>query len=250
MLCPKQAYCMNRTLSAPLKWQKYLLLVVFDLLDYRELTREVRRYSIDDVASISDELRRRLERSAKSESQLIVVKLVSPEAVGALPNLRISDLGDLRHLPGFVRRKVRDVTEIWFCETQFRHSLMNVAGRIRFQLGDEVPHQIVEQIWNYSPRILEYFGQPIPSDFPCSYARATRRDWGWSYTVDAIAPVGDTSAARLRSDLTCVLRTVERRRERISRFLSYLSDLGATAVSLEYKNGRRSLLVHRLGYGH
>jgi hypothetical protein len=217
----------------PLKWKKYLKLIEYDLISIEELRRDIKRFKIDDAASLLRGLREELQQDADSgRSSLYVVKLVSLNQSGQLPNLRVQSPEDLINFDKFLRGKSRFI-EIWYCRTAIDPGTFSVAGRFSFFYRDMPRSQVIEQVWRCSPRLIESFSNS--ASFP--YARASRPEWGRHYNIEAIhcpnllpIPLKDQEA-QLRQSLL----HLERIQKRIRSFLSFAELRGVDSISLEYK---------------
>lgn len=223
------------TAKAPLKWQKYLMLVQFGFVTQERLEVDIHRYPRSQAARLVREIDDDLRRvDAGTHRSLYVVKLVSRDLQGQLPNYRVEHKRDLKGIQPFLELyDAGRYIEIWFCRTRIDASVFSVAGRIVFANGDSARTQTIEQLWRCSPRLIERFG----GDLPCPYARASRYGWGWRYGVEQLQmPPGSRSTrSELEQDLWHSLQVIERSRERIEAFLAFLDSFSFGAYSIEYK---------------
>jgi hypothetical protein len=198
-----------------------------------ELERDIRRFGINDTDSLLHQLQGELQHDADSrKSSLYVVKLVSLNQAGQLPNLRVQTPEDLINFAKFFRSSGGFV-EIWYCRTVIDQDTFSVAGRFSFYYNDMPRSQVVEQVWRCSPRLIESFSDS--ASFP--YARASRSEWGRHYTIEAIhspksspIPLKDQEAQLRHSFLY-----LERAQKPIRSFLHFAECRGIESISLEYK---------------
>ena len=221
----------------PVKWLKYLKLVEYGLVEMEELERDIRRYPIDGAHQVLLDLAQELEKNKALKTRtLYVVKLVTPNQFGKLPNIRIESRRDLESVPEFIRQKTRDA-EIWYCRTRIDAGVFSVAGRISFCSHDPRRSQVIEQVWRCSPRLIESYSP----NFPHAYARATRAGWGRHYTIEEWHNGREQLAAEnQKNDFMKSLLYIERARESLETFVDMLSErlddhVMYTSVSLEYK---------------
>lgn len=216
----------------PAKWRKYLKLVEFDLTSLERLKKEVTRFSYSEQERVYAHLVKKVAvAERRGLPELHVMKLVPMERYGQLPNLRISTQSDLESFTPFLRaNSTGGYCEIWCCSTPVALDVLSVAGRIAFEKNSG---QTIEQVWHASPRLIE----EMRTGAPYSYARAYRLEWGWNYEITQIhAGAGtDKSEEALREEFRYCLLRIERERERLERFQSYLEGLGSRSYSFEYK---------------
>ncbi len=223
----------------PLKWVKYLLLAQHDLTTMDRLEKEVRRFGWENREDMIAYLTSRFkDAQSQRESLLIVVKFVAPNAVGALPNFRISDATALPLLKELVDHPQKRYTEVWCCETRVEPNRMSVAGRILFQDAQPEVAQHVEQVWRVSPRMIEElaFGErdrPLP--FP--YIRAQRPSWSWQFRIARLYRPNEcqSSSQDIEREFHLTMALMERQKRRVEQFLGILHEAGASAITLEYK---------------
>jgi len=148
---------MNSLASDPLKWEKYLRLVQFGFVTQKELERDIRRYKRSDRrASMQDIALDLHSESLTGRRNLYVVKLVSFELSGRLPNFRIEQLEDIKGLPEFfLRNEDTNYVEVWYCRTRVDEDVSCLPTRatpghsLLSRSGDVVP-----ACWNITLRIL------------------------------------------------------------------------------------------------
>ena len=172
--------------------------------------------------------------SLTGRRNLYVVKLVSFELSGRLPNFRIEQLEDIKGLPEFfLRNEDTNYVEVWYCRTRVDEDVFSVAGRFVFADEGNARTQSVEQVWRCSPRLLEYYTPNF--DYP--YVRASRYSWNWRYSVEHVRMPKKLGIDRsdLMREFYESMRMFEREREQISTFLSFLDSFGFRAYSIEYK---------------
>lgn len=168
----------------PLKWTKYLMLVQFGFISKEELERDIRRYKRSEerqmIREIAADVRAEKQHSHRN---LYVIKLVSADLSGRLPNFRIESLSDLDAATQFFdAHREDDHSEVWFCRTRVDENVFSVAGRFVFTHSDSDREQSVEQVWRCSPRLLE----ELSGSLRYPYLRASRYSWGWRYAVEDI----------------------------------------------------------------
>lgn len=226
---------MTSELEYPLKWTKYLMLAQFGLISRDELEQDIKRYKRFEVQRLIVDLRRDLRvECQRGRRNLYVIKLVSLDLSGRLPNFRVEMRPDIDRLPAFLAAHENfDYVEIWFCRTRVDENVFSVAGRFVFTEEDGERSQCVEQVWRCSPRLLENYTK----GFKYPYVRATRLSWGWPYTVKHLHLPRRSSFKRpsLMQEFFTSMRFVERERESICTFLVFLDTFGYRAYSLEYK---------------
>jgi len=219
----------------PLKWIKYLLLVQFGLVKREELERDIRRYRRSDERRVIRDIDSDLRSEQKhGRRHLYVIKLVSINLSGRLPNFRIESREDLNKAPQFFAdHDHHSHTEIWYCRTRVDEKVFSVAGRFVFTPGDSDRVQSVEQVWRCSPRLLEQIS--ITPPYP--YLRASRYSWGWPYTVEDVrVPTRwGLGQPELVKEFLWSMRLFERERETTETFLAFLDSFAFRAYSLEYK---------------
>jgi hypothetical protein len=219
----------------PLKWIKYLLLVQFGFVKREELERDIRRYSRAEQRQVIRDIRADLLSEGKhGRRYLYVIKLVSTELSGRLPNLRVEGLEDLKGVSRFFAdHEQGSHVEIWFCRTRVDENVLSVAGRFVFTPRDGGQEQSVEQVWRCSPRLLEQV-----SDTPrYPYLRASRYSWGWPYSVEDVRlpTLWGVDRSGLINEFLWSMRLFERERETTEVFLAFLDSFGLRAYSIEYK---------------
>jgi hypothetical protein len=219
----------------PLKWTKYLMLVQFGLVERQELELDIRRYGRSEERRVIQDIGADLRAEKRIGRRfLYVIKLVSTNLSGRLPNFRVETLEDLRKASRFFAgHNQGDHAEIWFCRTRVDDKVLSVAGRLVFTPTDSDREHCVEQVWRCSPRLLEQMSGTMR--FP--YLRASRYSWGWPYTVEDVRiPRGWTlDQPTLLDEFLWSMRLFERQRESIEIFLAFLDSFAFRAYSLEYK---------------
>lgn len=243
MIGLQRPYRRNEPASgAPLKWQKYLLLLRFGLLDESELRTNIRRYAWAERTRFLGDLGAECYSAATGDmTYLYVIKLVPRDGVGQLANLRLTVRpGDSReNILGLVLGVERFVTcapqtldEVWWCRTDVSPGRVSVAGRILFQTGGVTVEQIIEHVSKASPRLIETMSLGVSDVF---YARACRTEWGFRWREEEI--VSPISSDRVEETeqfrLTCL--AIEAMGGRIRPFCCQLEDIGMNSYSLEYK---------------
>lgn len=221
--------------SVPVKWRKYLALVDFGFITADELETDIRRYRRSELHRLVNDIESDIgwERRRGSRS-LYVVKLVSADLQGQLPNFRLEDSSELKQLLAFLDdHGEENYLEAWYCRTRVDPEVFSVAGRIVFSATHTGRAQIVEQLWRGSPRLLEIYSD----DFAFPYVRASRNSWGWPYTIEHIHLPRKSllSRSQLHSEFGYSMRCLEQEREKIEGFCAFLDSFSFKAYSLEYK---------------
>src|SRR5579871_6876718 len=113
--------------KVPLKWQKYLMLVQFGFVTQRRLEADIHRYPRSQASRLVREIDDDLSRvDTGSHRNLYVVKLVSRELQGQLPNYRVERRRDLKGIQRFLDLyDVGRYIEIWFCRTRVDESVFS-----------------------------------------------------------------------------------------------------------------------------
>jgi hypothetical protein len=225
--------------AAPLKWRKYLALVDFGFQSADELAADIRRYPRSKVHRLVSDIRSDIRRdSRRARRSLYVVKLVTADLQGLLPNFRVERSSQLKQLVAFLTApSAVNYIEAWYCRTRIDSEVFSVAGRIVFSVADTGRTQLVEQLWRGSPRLLETYSD----DFAFPYVRASRYSWGWPYSIEHVhlprqsARQSELSNLQLQSEFGYSMRCIEQEREKISTFCSFLDSFSFKAYSLEYK---------------
>ena len=220
--------------SVPLKWQKYLTLVKFGFVTLEKLQTDIRRYPRSEVGSLVRALRADMPVSGGNQHKnLYVVKLVSRDLQGQLPNYRVENRRDIERIERFARGYDDRYVEVWFCKTRIDQNVFSVAGRIVFSAGDSSRSQTIEQLWRCSPRLIE----KLSKNLPYAYARLSRYGWAWRYDIEEVQIPDSAKLLRneLDNDLRYSLSLIERERERLEIFLSFLDEFSFNAYSIEYK---------------
>lgn len=224
----------SRNEIVPLKWCKYLRLVEWGFVSERSLKAEIHRFQRRDENRLIADLERELAQFSWQGQKLYVVKLVPADLQGQLPNYRLTKTTDVKGLSVFLAKHASyNHVELWYCRTQIDLNIFSVAGRFLFSEGNGMKRQTVEQVWRCSPRLLQIYGH----SFPYSYVRASRYDWGWSYSIEEVhcaAEKGNDSTT-LAKEFAASMIIVERSRDRIEQFVKYLDSFSFAAYTLEYK---------------
>lgn len=211
------------------------MLVQFGFTERQELEQDIRRYGRLEERRVIRDIGADLRAETRMGRRfLYVIKLVSTNLSGRLPNFRVETLEDLRKVPRFLAdHNGGDHAEIWFCRTRVDDKVFSVAGRFVFTPTDSDREQSVEQVWRCSPRLLEQMSGT--SRFP--YLRASRYSWGWPYAVEDVRIPRDWAMDQptLVGEFLWSMRLFEQQRERIETFLAFLDSFAFRAYSLEYK---------------
>jgi len=221
--------------ASPLKWRKYLALVEFGFVSADELAAEIRRYPGSKVHRLVSDIRSDIGHdSRQARRSLYVVKLVSADLHGQLPNFRVERSSQLKQLDAFLAdHRGENFLEAWYCRTRIDYEVFSVAGRIVFSAADTRRTQLVEQLWRGSPRLLEIYSD----NFAFPYVRASRYSWGWPYSIEHVhlPPNSAVSKLQLHSEFGYAMRCIEQEREKIASFCGFLDSFSFKAYSLEYK---------------
>lgn len=227
--------------TEPLKWKKHLLLVEYGLRDYDNLVSEIHRFSKDQIEELICELSLRLQNDKLNRiNAFYVIKFVKREQYYKLPNFRIYNLDDLTTFQFIIEEKKYPYDEIWYCKTVFDETSIktSVAGRISFEREVWGNSQIIEQLWNKSPRLIENFNASVNY----IYIRASRCSWGHRYNIDKvhIPQMINIKSTAIESQFSNSVIEIEREREKIEVFEEFLSSFQYKCFSLEYKiiNGK------------
>jgi hypothetical protein len=231
---------MNLSVPAvPMKWRKYLALVDFGFISADELAADIRRYRISKVHRLVSDLRSDIRDDfRRARRSFYVVKLVPDDLPGQLPNFNVERDSQLKQLVAFLAaHSGENYLEAWYCRTRIDSEVFSVAGRIVFSAADSGRTQLVEQLWQGSPRKLETYSD----DFAFPYVRASRHSWGWPYSVEHVHLPGKSarksalSSLQLQSEFGYSMRCIEQEREKIATFCTFLDSFSFKAYSLEYK---------------
>jgi len=218
----------------PLKWAKYLKLVDVGLLNRASLVAEIRRYPGRRREGLVADIRRSLARdSFQNDLALYVVKLVPEQEHAQLPNFRLSKLNEVRSLMRFLESADWNrFCEAWWCRTPIDQKVFSVAGRLLIT-QDPSSGQIVEQVWRYSPRIIE--GLRESSSY--TFVRAARPSWGWSYSINSLhlGVEPERSRRRIVSEFRSTMQRLEEMREGLEVLSGEFEAAGLHDYSFEYK---------------
>ncbi len=238
--CGRDAFGGRRD-EHPTKWRKYLLLVQTGVCSLDWLEQEIRRYSAKDEGLLLADLERELRKDLREkQTALYVLKIVPRWQNRQLLNLRLSSVKELAGVSRFLSR-AGPGDECWFCRTSMPAIGVSVAGRLAITAGGGQRHQVLEQVWHCSPRLIESY-EP---GFAFPYLRASRSSWGRRYLVEELhAPQPSSeSAESLLADFLRVAREIEVARPRIEGLCEYLEERGCLVYSLEYKLSEGRLRV-------
>lgn len=212
----------------PLKWEKAWALVTFGIRQLSDLESGVRRFERAHWSELFNEIATALHQTPDGPV-FYIVKLIHPTRLTGLPNLRVRFIADLSNLRSYLDHAPLEFIEAWFCKTDVSGKCWSTAGRVAF--SRQWSGQIVEQVWNESPRAIDRLGPEAM--FP--YVRATRPNWGWSYRIETVHTRGQTDD-RLRSEFVNTMRRWEEKRDLIEGFGYFLEQVGITEYSFEYKD--------------
>lgn len=236
--------------SVPLKWQKYLLLLRFDLLEASELRSNIRRYAWGCLSDFFEDLRDECAVAAAGlETYLYVIKLVPFDGVGQLPNFRLTvrpgsgqtDLDtSFKELEVFIRRNSWRPDEVWWCRTDVSAKHASVAGRMAIQTGGSSVGQIIEHVSRASPRLIETLRRGDASVF---YVRARRATWGFHWRAEEVVCPQEASREEETHQFRTTCAGLEALRDRIVTFCEQLEEVGMRSYSLEYKHVSGSLSI-------
>jgi hypothetical protein len=221
--------------NSSLKWAKYLRLAQFGFMTVGDLERDIRRYTRSQRQRVIADIALRLRAAERrNDRDLFVVKLVTSNLPGRLPNFRIDKPADIALLPAFFEEyEAHPYSEVWFCQTRVDAGVFSVAGRFVFDHQSNCRAQTVEQLWRCSPRLLENYFKGL--EYP--YIRASRYGWGWRYSIEDIhiPKTWEQGESVLIREFERSMQLVEIERERIEIFLAFLDRFGFRAYSIEYK---------------
>ncbi len=226
---------MNECMRTPMKWHKYLLLAHYCLTTRERLGREIRRYSITERARVMQDITHAL--TVGGDQTLYVIKLVSPDVCGQLPNCRVLNPSDLPTLERFLDIDADcDYTEVWCCPTNMSPFARNLAGRLAFEDGWRGA-QTLEQVWRTSPRLLEAVTCPHNDGCRWPYLRAHRMGWGWRFEIEDLFVPRDWTqpASDVEAEAREAMIQVDAERERVETFANMLTKTGVRSFSVEYK---------------
>lgn len=211
------------------------MLVQYGFIKLEELERDIRRYGRSEERQVIRDIRSDLRsEQQRGRRHLYVIKLVSIDLAGRLPNFRVESLEDLKQVSRFFADHEQDNhVEIWFCRTRVDDNVFSVAGRFVFTPCDSDQEQSVEQMWCCSPRLLEQVSESIR--YP--YLRASRYSWGWPYSIEdvRIPTSWNIDQPGLEKEFLWSMRLFEREREPAEAFLAFLDSFALRAYSIEYK---------------
>ena len=162
-----------------------------------------------------------------------IVKCIPYDLHFKLPNYRVSNISDLVIFDKTVKKKIMGkYLEFWHCKTQISDSVESVAGRIYFQANELGYGQVIEQVWNSSPRVIDEFNSR--SDFP--YILAFRDSWLRRWNIVTICnPFPQKDIAQMREQFYRSAVRIERMRNEIELFGEFLASLDLPIFCLEYK---------------
>lgn len=224
-----------------LKWKKHLLLVEYCLRDYEDLISEIHRFDKAEVEKLLFELTAELNNDKlQNRNAFYVIKFVKRDRFYKLPNFRVYHRDDLLTFQSIIALKKYQYDELWYCKTVYDNTNIetSVAGRISFERELYGNSQIIEQLWNRSPRLIEDYNNS--ADY--IYTRASRNFWGHRYNIEKIhiPPSSNVNISDIKLQFATSVIAIEREREKIEIFEEYLSGFQYCSFSLEYKiiNGR------------
>ena len=237
---------MIRSFSEPIKWKKHLKLVEFGLRTYEDLVSEIHRYTSSKLMSMCNDIKQELfDDAKKGEKAFYVIIIVANNKFFSLPNYRIYCEDDLVDFLSHIKLKNHAYDELWYCRTIYNDdngSLNNSSGRILFEYKSGTKGQIVEQVWNRNPRVIEQYNQSAQF----IYTRASRASWGHRYISEYLhIPKSITASPNsvINSFSDCVIK-IERKRERLEIFEEFLLSFRCNVFSIEYKivEGRLNII--------
>ncbi|MCL2801499.1 MAG: hypothetical protein FWD28_07075 [Treponema sp.] len=219
--------------TLPLKWKKYLMMAEYNLTTIENLEKQIFRFSIDKIADFYYALKKEIIHYEKYlYKNLFVVKLVKNDAYFMLPNIRVHNLNEFNDLSNKLTNNYLSLfDEIWFCKTLIDDSVFSVAGRFCVYETNRYSAQLVEQLWNRSPRLIEIMSNK--SDF--AYVRAERIEWGRRYKILEIHPSDEINDEKIKTQFYYSMLELERNREKIELFILHLRSFGLEIISIEYK---------------
>lgn len=216
---------------SPQKWQKYSLLVDFDLVKQAYLQERIHRFAWADRNTVLQMLR--VDVAQFGGKQFIVVKLVPAHLGHQLPNHRIYSPADLGSLEAAFAASASEFIEVWFCRTFVNPTGLNGSGRLVIDERAGPGGHSIEQVWNCSPRLLQHFD----ANFAFPYVRATSVGWGWRPVIqDLFIPPGlDLSAEELSTDFFRTQGMLLAKRAPLERLQRFVEECGLSVMSFEFK---------------
>ena len=217
----------------PLKWKKYLKLVEYNLTTLKELEKQICRFSINHIddffCTLKDEI---LRQRADSCKNMFVIKLVKNESFYKLPNFRVHDINEFNDVYNRLTKDYKkNFDEIWYCKTLIDDSVFSAAGRFCICETSRYLAQIVEQLWNRSPRLIETMSDN--DDF--AFVRAERIEWARRYNILELHPSEALSIDKITDQFNYSMLELEKLREKLEIFINYLRSFGLEIISIEYK---------------
>jgi len=217
----------------PLKWKKYLKMAEYNLTSIEELKKQIFRFPVDNIENFFCTLKKEIQQYEKIiYKNLFVIKLVKNDAFFMLPNIRIHDLNEFNSLYNKLTKNYLNLfDEIWFCKTLVDDSVFSVAGRFCVYGTDRCSAQIVEQLWNRSPRLIETMSDK--TDF--AYVRAERVEWARRYKILKLHTAAELTEEKIINQFNYSMLEFEKQREKLELFILYLQSFGLEIISIEYK---------------
>lgn len=219
----------------PIKWKKYKILTYFKLRDYDNLVNEVKRYKSKDIKNLILDIK----ESMNDNDILYVIQLIKNYQLVNIPNRRIRTIEDLRCFANEVEQNnlCNKYDEIWYNKTQINENNRSVLGRVSF--STLIDRQILEQIWNSSPRILNEvsFSSQVDDEYDLTYWHAEREKWNKEFETKRMYPKNISSKELdiYEIDKQYTIKKIQFYRKEIEAFREYLKLIGIREFSLEYK---------------
>jgi len=176
---------------------------------------------------------------------MIVVKIVSMNKAGRLPNFCIYSNDHISSAIEFIKNNSFQAKEVWLCVSDVSEVGNNLGGRITYPQGCKLIPSFLEIVWYASPRKIEEFHSK-ESSYP--FLGAHKDIGSMKYTIDRIhIPekfFTENMHKKMVDDAQWVLGALNRRKEAIETLIYILQGAGANEVSIEYKisSGRFSII--------
>lgn len=230
------------TAQTPDKWLKYQILSLYNLADIQDFNTNIKRFLWSEKDNIYKFIIDDLINEAKFGNEIFyVIKLIPINIASQLPNLRIYSKQDLDQLPSFFNNNSlnEQAVEVWTCKTLINKEKFNAAGRILFAHGYSEKKQVIEQVWNCSPRLIESYN----SYFTWPYIKAERLEWSWHWNYQNIhIPINSNySKDCIQKEFINSIIILEKYRKRIELLASLFKSQGADCFSIEYKVNSNTL---------
>lgn len=222
--------------TSPLKWLKYVLLARVGLSSITELNKTIKRFEKDDISAIRYECEKLFSNDSENEL-MAVIKLVSIDKAGQLPNHRIYSRRDIDNTVEFIKENLRVAQEIWICTSTVGEGNSNFGGRITFPMDGKFAPNLLEMVWFTSPRkiqdfTLEYFEYPFVSacKFPGTITYCPK--------IFHIPAKFNSSILKtmMASDMQSLLQIVDNFKDNVESLKMILHSAGAKELSLEFKS--------------